>query len=248
MSWPDRAPTPIKGRWRRAARLTASDRPEIAQPVPERDVPPLPWAKMLAVVALLVAVLTAGWEWHARNMGYEAGDLGDEPSAWAKQWRRLEAEAPSVVTLGDTRNFYDNERVRFQALTGVRPVQLAMEGTNGRPVLEAIAASKFKGLVIVGMADQSYFRDEIGLGTKALAAAKWDSPSQRISYVLFRELRRHFAMLDEAPSLSNIVTETDNGWRKGAPNPYGDVWKVGSAHDDRQYWLWPEIERNAYLR
>ena len=43
-------------------RLTAANRPGVAQPVPERDIPNRPWKRMLPVVALLILLLTAIWE------------------------------------------------------------------------------------------------------------------------------------------------------------------------------------------
>ena len=252
---PDDAPVPAQGPNARhgplapGLRLTASDRPGIAQPVPERDVPPLPWARMALIVVLLVAALTAIWEWKMRSLGYEAGDLGYEPSAWAEQRRRLDTEPVQVAIVGDSRIYFDTDLARFQQLTGVRPVQLAIEGTNARPLLEDIAnRSKFNGLVIVGMADQSYFRPGVGLGAESLKLGKFESPGRRVSYLISRELRRHLAMLDEDESLSSFVTRLDTGWRAGTEGPYEDVWKLAVTHDDRQTWLWPQIERNAYLR
>jgi hypothetical protein len=228
--------------------LTASDRPGIAQPVPERDVPPLPWLKMLMISAFLVVAFTGIWEWQARELGFEPGDLGDEPSSWAQEWRRLDSEKPAVTIVGDSRILFGTDLDRFQQMTGVRPVQLALAGTNGRPILEAVAASNYHGLVIVGIADQSYFRDVVGLGDKALAAGKWESPSQRISFLLFRQLRQRLAMLDDDMSLSNRITRLDRSWRKGAPSPYDDIWKVGVTHEAREFFVWPEFDRNTYLR
>lgn len=230
-------------------RLTASDRPGVAQPVPERDVPPLPWMKMLLAALLLVIAMTAVWEWQMRRRGYEAGDLGAEASAWAEQRRRLEAGPVPVAIVGDSRILFGTDFDRFQKLTGVRPVQLALEGTNARPFLEDVADnSRFDGLLIVGITEASYYREEIGLGAKALERGKWEAPNQRISFILFRWLRRHLAMLDSDESLSTIVQHADPSWRKGAYGPYQDVWKLGRALDDRQYSLWTEIERNTYLR
>ena len=229
-------------------RLTASDRPGIAQPVPERDVPPLPWAKMLGIAVLVVLVLTAFWEWRSRGLGYDVGDLGDDPAAWSAQWRRLAAEQPPAVIIGDSRILFDTNLDLFQKMTGVRPVQLALEGTNARPLLEKIAGTNYKGLVIVGIADQSYFRDDIGVGAKSVKAADWISPSARISSALYQGLRRHFAFLDDDNRMSYTIAKLDRGWVKGARGPYDDVWKVGETHDDRQFFLWPQMEKDAFTR
>ncbi|MDO7842907.1 hypothetical protein [Sphingomonas immobilis] len=229
-------------------RLTASDRPGIAQPVPERDVPPLPWLKMLAIAVVLVLALTALWEWRSRALGYEAGDLGTDPSAWAEQWHRLASENPPAVIVGDSRILFDTDLDRFQKMTGVRPVQLGLEGTNAEPVLKMVADSQYKGLVIVGIADQSYFRDSIGIGETSMKAAKWESPSARLSSQLYRGLRRQLAMLDDDNKFSNTVGKLDHGWVPGARGPYDDVWKLGRTHDDRQFSLWTEVERNGFVR
>jgi hypothetical protein len=246
---PGQGPNAHHGPLAPGLRLTASDRPGIAQPVPERDVPPLPWARLMLIAALLVIALSGAWEWRMRSVGYEVGDLGIDPSAWAEQRRRIETGEAKIAILGDSRILFDTDLDRFQQLTGVRPVQLAIEGTNARPVLEDIAnRSSFNGLVIVGIADQSYFRKEIGLGGEALKRGEWEAPGKRVSFVLWRALRRHLAMLDNDGSLSKVVARADPNWRKGARGPYNEVWKLAVTHDDRQTWMWPRIEHNEYLR
>jgi hypothetical protein len=230
-------------------RKTASERPGVAQPVPERDIPERPWPWMLAVATLLVAMVVAGWEWRAREIGYEAGDLGDDPSAWAEQRRRLDAEHPPVAIIGDSRILYDTDLDRFERMTGLRPVQLALEGTNARALLQDVAdRSSFDGLLIVGIAEAIYYWDQVGLGSASIERGKWEAPTQRASFLLGRALRRHLAFLDKDNSLSTLVGRLDRSTRKGAYGPNEDVWKVGVAHDDRQFWLWPAIETNPMLR
>lgn len=246
---PGQGPNAHHGPLAPGLRLTASDRPGIAQPVPERDVPPLPWARMALIVLLIVAALTVGWEIWARSQGFEAGDLGSEPSGWAEQRRRLDREDVPVAIIGDSRILFDTDLERFRRMTGVKPVQLALEGSNARPFLEDIADhSRFKGLLIVGITEVAYYRPEIGLGRAALERFHKESPSTYASFLLGRWLRRGLAFLDEDASLSTLVERTDRGGRKGAYGPYDDVWKLAITHDDRQYWLWPEVERNAFIR
>ena len=40
-------------------RLTAADRPGVAQPVPERDIPPQPWGRILLGALVLFLLLMA---------------------------------------------------------------------------------------------------------------------------------------------------------------------------------------------
>ena len=160
-------------------RQTASNRPGQAQPVPTRDIPLRPWVRIGTCVFFAVALLLAGWEWNARrNLGLRAGDIGDSPQAWAEA--RRAADTSQVAIVGDSRILFDTDQARFEALTGVRPTQVAFVGTNSRTLLEHFANDpKFHGLLLVGMADTMYFgMPVIGVGGPAVHNyAKNDKPS-----------------------------------------------------------------------
>ena len=231
-------------------RKTAADRPGQAQPVPVRDIPTQPWVKMGAIAFFLVAIMLSLWEWQARTtIGLRAGDLDDSPQAWAEQ-RRLADSAP-VTIIGDSRILFDTDLDRFEALTGVRPIQASIVGTNARALLQSFANDpKFKGLLIVGLADTSYFRPEgVGIGAPYLKdRTKNVLPSQRSGLLIYRWLQRRIAFLDSEYRLSRQVNQLDTGMRKGVDSPYEDVWKISEVFDGRQYFMWDRIERDAYLR
>jgi hypothetical protein len=230
-------------------RLTAADRPGVAQPVPLRPIPPKPWGAMFAVVVALTLVFTGLWEWQMRVRDLAPGDLGDGPSAWAEQRRRVDTEHVQVAIVGDSRILFDTDFNRFAALTGIRPLQLALPGTNARPFLEDLAGDPhFNGLLIVGISDVSYFREGAGLMKDALTRFHHESPSQRVSFLLHRELTRFVAFLDDDYRLSTLVARLDPGLRAVEDGPYDDVWKISTTTDDRYTWLWPRIERDARLR
>ncbi|MDB5424465.1 MAG: hypothetical protein JWQ29_1881 [Phenylobacterium sp.] len=230
-------------------RLTASDRPGVAQPVPERDIPDRPWGAISLAVLVLTLALTGLWEWRMRALELSPGVLADGPSAWAEQRRRVRTEPVAVAIVGDSRILFDTDLDRFEKMTGVRPLQLALAGTNARPFLEDLAADpKFKGLAIVGLSDWSYFRKGVGLSAAALDRGRWESPAQRGSYLVQRQLTPHLAMLDKEYSLSTLVARLDPGLRPGVRGPYGDVWKLSDTAPGRQTWLWPRIEHDARLR
>src|SRR5258708_9335362 len=69
-----------------AKRLTAADRPGVAQPVPERPVPDLPWGKMLLAATALALLLCGGWEWYWRDYGVTPSFRADS-APWAIQRR-----------------------------------------------------------------------------------------------------------------------------------------------------------------
>ena len=231
-------------------RLTASDRPGVAQPVPVRDIPAQPWPRILAAALSLVLVAMGAWEWRMRALGLQAGDLDDGPSFWAEQRRRLDGGDVKIAILGDSRILYDTDLARFESLTGVRPVQLAIAGSNALPFLEDLANSvHFNGLAIVGIADRSYFRDGAGLGGPAMERYHFESPAVRASFLLHRSLSRILAFLDDNYRLNKLVRHLDEGWRAGAQFPVNErLWKLGTVLDERQTFLWARVENDPRVR
>src|SRR5690348_10393754 len=231
-------------------RQTAANRPGQAQPVPTRDIPLQPWVRMGIVVFVAVALLLSLWEYEARTwIGLRAGDIDDSPQSWAEQ-RRLADTAP-VTIVGDSRILFDTDLDRFQQLTGVRPIQTAIVGTNARALLESYANDpNFHGLLILGLADLSYFRPAgVGLGGSYLKSFdKNDKPSQLTGLWIDRFLQRYLAFMDADYRLSRWAPRFDHTMRKGAYGPYEDVWKISETFDGRQYFMWDRIEKDAYLR
>ena len=109
---------------------------------------------------------------------------------------------------------------------------------------------KFKGLLIVGLADTMYFgMPVIGLGGDAVHNFEKNGlPSQLTGLWIDRFLQRHVAFLDSEYRLSTQIKQIDTGWRTGAESPYEDVWKLSEVFDGRQYFMWDRIEKDAYLR
>jgi hypothetical protein len=217
--------------------------------VPQRDIPDRPWRTISLAVTILVLLATAAWEWQMRRLGLTAGDLGDNPYAWVEQRRRIDTEPVSAAIVGDSRILFDTDLDHFQRLTGIRPLQLALPGTNGRPFLENLADDpNFKGLVIVGMTDVSYFREKAGWMKIALELAKFESPAKRGSFLIGRQLEMHLAFLEQEYRLSALVARLDPNWRAGVEGPYDDTWKLSTTLDGRQTFMWPRIEHDERLR
>src|ERR1700733_5255635 len=87
-------------------RLTAADRPGVAQPVPVRDLPDRPWRPMLLGALLLAVALTGMWEWHWRAFGAVPG-IRDDNALWARQRREVDEDAGGTVLLGASRPLCD---------------------------------------------------------------------------------------------------------------------------------------------
>jgi hypothetical protein len=231
-------------------RQTAANRPGQAQPVPTRDIPARPWVHIGTFVFVAVLLLTSAWEWTAREkLGLRAGDIDDSPQAWAEA--RRAADLAPVAIVGDSRILFDTDQGRFQAMTGVRPVQVSHVGTNSRTLLEHFANDpNFHGLLIVGMADVLYFgKPDIGLAATAIHNYdKNDKPAQLTGLWIDRWLQNYLAFMDSDYRLSMWLPRLDNGWRKGTDSPYDDVWKISEVSPGRQYFMWDQIEKPGYLQ
>ena len=111
-------------------RLTASDRPGVAQPVPERDVPAQPWARILAAAVLGAAVLLAGWEAYWRQWDATPG-YRNSAGAWAEQRARINAgEGDATVLVGTSRVLFDVQLPVWEQVTGERHKQKAAKQGN----------------------------------------------------------------------------------------------------------------------
>ena len=231
-------------------RLTAADRPGMAQPVPERDIPEQPWRRISLAVLVLVGVLTSLWEWKMRSLELVPGDLSGSYDSWAERRREVDTRDIPVALIGDSRILYDTDLDRVAQLTGVRPLQLGIAGGSGLPILEDLANDvHFKGLAIVGMAETSYFdtRYTVRRSQKALDLSRWESPSKRASFQIERVLFQNLAGFGEAYQLSTMIFDLDPDWRPGVRGPYHDVWKIGETGKDGQSWIWRRLEHDRYL-
>ena len=228
-------------------RLTASDRPGQAQPVPTRDIPDQPWGTLAMIVAATLLIGTGLLEWNARRIGLNAGDLDNSETDWAVE-RARSAGAP-VAIVGDSRILFDTDLDRFEALTGVRPIQLAIHGTSALTLLQDTAANPdFKGLLIVGLAETMFFQPFDGYGGYIHKLAQYESPAKLASAKIDHILQRRLAYLDSSHRLSVVAARLDPNYRRGVEGPYDDVWKVQQVGEHRATQMWPRIVTDPKLR
>src|SRR4029079_17538446 len=146
-----------------------------------------------------------------------------DPARRPRAAPRRAADFAPVAIVGDSRILFDTDQARFQAMTGVRPVQVSHVGTDSRALLEHFANdAKFHGLLIVGLADTMYFgMPRVGLGGVAIPNyGKNHKPAQVTGLSLDRWLQNYLAFMDHDYRLSSWLPRVDNGWRKGADSPY----------------------------
>lgn len=165
----------------------------------KRDVPQGNWPTA-GVVALLIFVLAmAGWEVRVRANAYEPS-LNESSDLWARARSRVSADPDQTVIVGASRVQFDLDLATWMAHTGGEvPVQLAIPGTNPVAVLEDVAASDFRGKLILGVTPALWFVPEgppVDLVTAAVGRYHNWSPSQRIGLSLGMFLQRRLALIN----------------------------------------------------
>ena len=218
-----------------------------------RVTPAARWPAIGWLVLVLVVAATAAWEWRMRGLGLRAGDLGDGPSHWAVERRKVEASShDDVVILGSSRILFDTDLDVWDEITGRRPIQLALPGTNSRPFLVRLAAeSDFDGLVVVGVTPELYFSPIVSaLPQFQTVQDDWqdESPAKRVGHLLGLWLSGHLAFLDQQYKLASLIEQVEIPDRKGVRGPYLSPWKLSETTVDRQTFMWPRIETDERLR
>ena len=223
-----------------------NDRADIYQ----RPIPPKPWAAVVFFALTLAAAAVGAWEMRMRTLGLEAGDLGDGRGHWAVERRRIDdGGGDAVAILGASRILFGTDLDELRAGTGLDTIQLALPGTNARPFLEDLAADPdFRGLLVIGITEVSFFRDRVGLYLDALDYYRSESPSRRFGHRVQLALSRRLAFIDDDYGLTTLVHRLPMPSREGVDGPYEDVWKISVARDGRQTFMWDRIETDARLR
>lgn len=228
-------------------RATASDRPGVAQPVPERPIPARPWGPILFGAVLLFAAMLGGWEWQWRDFGVVPGYRNSD-GAWAQQRRRIDqGEGNATVIIGSSRVLFDLQLSVWEKITGKRPIQLALEGTSPVPVLEDLADDPdFTGRLLVGVAPVLFFSD-FSRRAGVVPYYRDQSPSQRAGQWLSMRLEPVLAFYDPDFALSTVVRRQAWPLRAGAP-PETEVRKLSIADADRNTRMWSKVERDPGYR
>ena len=215
-----------------------------------RIVPARAWLRLVGVATVVFAVAICAWEIEMRRHGLTTQDIGDGRAFWAVERRKVNSGPPdSVVIVGDSRILFDTDLDVWQKLTGRRPIQLALPGQNAQPLLHDLAEDEyFRGLVVLGTAEMSYFADDAGSTPVVLEYMQTESPSQWLGHRLYVQLSRYFAFLDGDYTMFLQLEQRQWPERAGVAGPYDGVWKISESLTGRQTHLWDRIGQDAYLR
>jgi len=225
--------------------LTASDRPGVAQPVPERDIPARPWRPIFFGALAVFVALLVGWELYWRAYGVQPA-IANSAGLWATQ-RREVASHRTIIT-GASRMLFDIDLDTWQRLSGERPLQLAIEGTSPLPILEELLADPaIEGRrVLVGVAPDIFFT---GFAYRAdfVDYTKKESPAQRVSqWLSSRFVEPYLAFYDEDFALATVVSRQPWPEREGLEGTR--VRKLRVSDLDRNTRMWSKVENDPEYR
>jgi hypothetical protein len=188
----------------------------------ERPIPPIQWRGITVVAVLIVLVATIVWELYCRSIGY-APTLNDSEDLWT--FRRRSVGPESVVVIGDSRGWFDVDLDEVQKGLGKRPIQLAMGGGCGYPVLADLANDEtFHGTIICSVVPRLFFAPPgtppMQRGEKAVKRFHSQTPAQRASQYLAFPLEEHVAFLkQEELTLDDLLKRLPIPNRPGALVP-----------------------------
>src|SRR5947199_8847278 len=187
-----------------------------------RPVWPVPWRGMAVVVVLVVIAASGGWELYCRSIGY-GPTLNDNEDLWTLRRRAVAPE--SLVIIGDSRGWYDVDLDEFEKGLGKRPIQLAMGGGCGYPVLADLAKDEsFHGSIICSVVPRLFFAPPgtppMERGEKAVKRFHSQTPAQRASQYLAFPLEEQVAFLkQEELTLDDLLKRLPIPNRAGARVP-----------------------------
>ncbi|MET0232004.1 MAG: hypothetical protein ABW186_13810 [Rhodanobacteraceae bacterium] len=225
-------------------RLTASDRPGIAQPVPVRDIPAQPWGAILAGAFVICALLVGGWELYWRAFGVTPSYRNSD-GQWAVQRRRIDAgEGGSTVLIGASRTLFDTSLPVWERMTGKRPIQLCLEGTSPIPILENLAADpNFTGRLVIDVSPDVLFTG-FRYRASVLPYLRSQTPAQRVGeWLSMTFLEPYVAFYDSDFALPAVVRRQQWPPRPGM-HPHTAVRKLAVHGEDRNTQMWDKVVRD----
>ena len=154
---------------------------------------------ILMLILTLFAVLC--WEIYLRNLGVNHS-YDDGPPLWSNSRAKVyESPNNAVVFIGSSRNKYDLDIATWKNQTGFDAVQLGIEGSCPRPILEDLANDpNFKGKLIIDVTEGLFFSTAPRNSEKPKENIKYyyeRTPAQQASFFINKPLESMFVFLEK---------------------------------------------------
>jgi len=158
--------------------------------------------KATVLALILVIGFVVCWEWYWRLRGFTVA-YNDDKVLWATQRKNVyKSSDQATVFIGSSRSRFDLDIETWKKETGEEGIQLAFGGTSPRPILHDLARDeKFKGKVIIDVAEQLFFSVDSMRGEKsaqdALEYFRHETPAQKVSASINYVLESKLVFLEE---------------------------------------------------
>jgi hypothetical protein len=200
-----------------------------------------------AVVAVvLLAGLLAGWEAYWRAQQFEPS-YRNSNGLWARTRDRVDREdGKGTVIIGSSRVFFDIDLDTWHEQTGDWPIQLALEGTDPRPVLNhLVEETSFSGLLVVGVTPPLFFTPGFGYRGDVLDYYRDETPAQKTGHWLSTFLERRVAFYNFDTELFRVL-HRQTWWprRPGLTPEPREVRKLANVTARRASVMWERVEND----
>lgn len=116
----------------------------------------MPWLALLAGAALLCLVAAAAMEWRLDTLGYRPTARDSEARWQAARARAARLGERALILVGASRFQLGLDLDVLRRETGLEPVQLALDGSGGEPILAGLAKDpEIRGTVLVEYYDHA---------------------------------------------------------------------------------------------
>lgn len=202
---------------------------------------------------ILVTASLASWELYLRHRGRNISYDNDE-SLWSDKRKQVyEPIDKATVFIGSSRIKFDLDIPTWQNITKDHAIQLAMEGSNPRPVLDDLSNDpSFKGKLVVDVTEILFFTNSPPANQtplKNLGYYKKETPAQKFSFVVNHGLESGLVFLDkENLSLNALIRQANIPNRPGVfqfPDFPSDF---GQSTFDRQDFMTEKFLRDTSLQ
>lgn len=225
------------------------DDPDVVDAYVERPLPSLKLSTTWITALLLCVLGLVGWEQYWRGFGVRPGYRNSD-GLWTMQRRRIDAgEGDATVVIGSSRVLFDIQLDTWQEQTGVRPIQLALEGTSPMNVLEDLAADDdFRGRLLVGVTPGLFFSGR-GFRHGVVPYARKETLSERASqWLSMRLLEPWLAYYSDSDFALFTVLERQRWPARAGVEQGMRVRKLMVTGPDRATALWDKVERDPEYR
>jgi hypothetical protein len=210
---------------------------------PLRAIPGTPWSRtwVLAVVVFVVAM--AAWEAFWRSEQFTPSYRNSD-GLWAMTRDRLDREGTGgAVVIGSSRVLFDVHLEAWREVTGRLPVQLALEGTNPRPVLRHLAnETGFDGLLVVGVTPPLFFTPGFGFREDAFEHWKTETWAERTGQRVSMTIEPYLAFYNFDTALFTVARRQTWWPAREGVTPDFVVRKLSNMRRTRQSDMWSKVE------